>query len=113
VTDPWATLNRYTDAPGNDNAGKWSNAEFEKIVAQMGELPPGDEQIQDLFKQAMEIWLKELPVIPLVQRPTPIVMNQTYWKNWPTAENAYTDPAPWGMNFHQVITQLESARSGQ
>jgi peptide/nickel transport system substrate-binding protein len=41
------------------------------------------------------------------------VMNQTYWKNWPTAENAYTDPAPWGMNFHQVITQLESARSGQ
>jgi peptide/nickel transport system substrate-binding protein len=113
VTDPWATLNRYTDAPSNDNAGKWSNAEFEKIVAQMGELPPGDEQIQDLFKQAMEIWLKELPVIPLVQRPTPIVMNQTYWKNWPTAENAYTDPAPWGMNFHQVITQLESARSGQ
>jgi peptide/nickel transport system substrate-binding protein len=113
VTDPWATLNRYTDAPGNDNAGKWSNAEFEKIVAQMGELPPGDEKIQDLFSQAMEIWLKELPVIPLVQRPTPIVMNQTYWKNWPTAENAYTDPAPWGMNFHQVVTQLESARSGQ
>jgi peptide/nickel transport system substrate-binding protein len=113
VTDPWATLNRYTDAPGNDNAGKWSNAEFEKIVAQMGELPPGDEQIQDLFSQAMEIWLKELPVIPLVQRPTPIVMNQTYWKNWPTAENAYTDPAPWGMNFHQVVTQLQSARSGQ
>jgi peptide/nickel transport system substrate-binding protein len=113
VTDPWSTLNRYTDAPGNDNAGKWSNAEFEKIVAQMGELPPGDEKIQDLFTQAMEIWLKELPVIPLVQRPTPIVMNQTYWKNWPTAENAYTDPAPWGMNFHQVVTQLESARSGQ
>jgi peptide/nickel transport system substrate-binding protein len=113
VTDPWATLNRYTDAPGNDNAGKWSNAEYEKLVAEMGTLPPGDERIQELFGQAMDIWLKELPVIPLVQRPTPIVMNQTYWKNWPTAENAYTDPAPWGMNFHQVITQLESAPSDQ
>ena len=113
VTDPWSTLNRYTDAPGNDNAGKWSNAEYDKIVAQMGELPPGDEQIGELFSQAMEIWLEELPSIPLVQRPTPIVMNQTYWKNWPTAENPYTDPAPWGMNFHQVITQLEPARSGQ
>jgi peptide/nickel transport system substrate-binding protein len=107
VTDPWATLNRYTDAPGNDNAGKWSNAEYQRLVAQIGELEPGDPQIEELFAQAMEIWLEELPVIPLVQRPTPIVMNQTYWKNWPTAENAYTDPAPWGMNFHQVITQLE------
>ena len=109
VTDPWATLNRYTDAPGNDNAGKWSNARYNEIVAQIGELPPGDEQIGDLFAQAMEIWLEELPVIPLVQRPTPIVMNQTYWENWPTAEDGYTQPAPWGMNFHQVITELEPA----
>jgi peptide/nickel transport system substrate-binding protein len=75
VTDPWATLNRYTSAPGNDNAGKWSNAEYEKLVSQIGELEPGDPQIGELFAQAMEIWLEELPVIPLVQRPTPIVMN--------------------------------------
>lgn len=109
VTDPWATLNRYTDAPGNDNAGKWSNKQFESLVTKMGELTPGDPQIQDLFHQAMDIWLKELPVIPLVQRPTPIVMNQTYWKNWPTSDNGYTQPAPWGMNFHQVITKLQPA----
>jgi peptide/nickel transport system substrate-binding protein len=113
VTDPWSTLNRYTDAPGNDNAGKWSNARFNEIVAEMGQLPPGDEQIGDLFTEAMDIWLEELPVIPLVQRPTPIVMNQTHWKGWPTAENGYTQPAPWGMNFHQVITRLEPAGDAQ
>ena len=113
VTDPWATLNRYTDAPGNDNAGGWKNAEYDELVAEMGELAPGDERIGELFSQAMEIWLQELPVIPLVQRPTPIVMNQTYWTNWPTAENGYTQPAPWGMNFHQVITELEAAGGGE
>jgi peptide/nickel transport system substrate-binding protein len=113
VTDPWSTLNRYTDAPGNDNAGKWTNARYNEIVAEMGELPPGDERIGELFREAMDIWLEELPVIPLVQRPTPIVMNQTYWKGWPTAENGYTQPAPWGMNFHQVITRLEPAGGGQ
>ncbi|ADB50923.1 ABC transporter substrate-binding protein [Conexibacter woesei] len=113
VTDPWATLNRYTNAPGNDNAGRWSNAAYDRIVAQMGELPPGDAQIRELYAQAMEIWLRELPVIPLNQRPTPIVMNQTYWRNWPTADNGYTQPAPFGMNFHQVITRLQSARGEQ
>lgn len=113
VTDPWSTLNRYTNAPGNDNAGKWSNAEYERIVTEMGQLAPGDGKIPDLFTQAMEIWLEELPVIPLSQRPTPIVMNQTYWTNWPTAENGYTQPAPWGMNFHQVITELDKADGGE
>lgn len=112
VTDPWATLNRYTDAPANDNAGKWTNKEYNSIVAKMGELPPGDPQINQLFTQATTILLKELPVIPLVQRPTPIVMNQTYWKNWPTSQNGYTQPAPWGMNFHQVITKLQPASAG-
>ncbi|MDW5593883.1 ABC transporter substrate-binding protein [Conexibacter stalactiti] len=113
VTDPWATLNRYTHAPGNDNAGRWRNAEYDRLVAQMGELTPGDPRIGELYAQAMEIWLRELPVIPLNQRPTPIVMNQTYWENWPTADNGYTQPAPFGMNFHQVITRLQPAGDGQ
>ncbi|MEN3284043.1 MAG: peptide/nickel transport system substrate-binding protein [Solirubrobacteraceae bacterium] len=111
VTDPWATLNRYTNAPGNDNAGKWKNAQYDKIVAQMGELTPGDPKIAPLYSQAMAIWLKDLPVIPLNQRPEPIVVNRTYWTGWPseTEKDAYTQPAPWGMNFHQVITHLKPA----
>ena len=109
VTDPWSTLNRYTNAPGNDNAGKWSNAEYDKIVAQMGQLAPGDGQIAGLFSQALKLYLADLPVIPLNQRPEPIVMNESYWKNWPTAKNGYTQPAPWGMNFHQVVMKLAPA----
>ena len=109
VTDPWSTLNRYTNAPGNDNAGRWSNPEYERVVADIGELRPGDPGIEPLFRRAMEILLRELPVIPLSQRPTPLVMNRTYWTNWPTAANAYTQPPPWWMNFHQVITRLRPA----
>jgi peptide/nickel transport system substrate-binding protein len=106
VTDPWATLKRYTNAPGNDNAGGWRNAEYDRVVARIGELPPGDPRIRELFPRALRILLRELPVIPLSQRPTPVVMNRTYWENWPTAENDYTQPPPWWMNFHQVITRL-------
>lgn len=109
VTDPWATLNRYTNAPGNDNAGRWTNHEYDRLVARIGQLAPGDPRIDGLFRQALEILLRELPVLPLSQRPTPVVMNHTYWENWPTAANNYTQPPPWWMNFHQVISRLRPA----
>jgi peptide/nickel transport system substrate-binding protein len=57
----------------------------------------------------MTIFLQQLPVIPLVQRPEPIVVNTTYWKGWPTAKNPYTEPNPWIMNFHQVVLHLRPA----
>jgi peptide/nickel transport system substrate-binding protein len=109
VSDPWATLNRYTLAPGNDNPSNWTNAKYDALVAKMGTLPPSSPQIPVLFKQAMTIFLQQLPVIPLVQRPEPIVVNNTYWKGWPTAKNPYTEPNPWIMNFHQVVLRLQPA----
>jgi peptide/nickel transport system substrate-binding protein len=108
-TDPWATLNRYTNSPGADNPSKWTNPQYNTLVNKIAALPPGDPQIKPLFRQALTILLAQLPVIPLAQRPDPIVMNQTYWTGWPTAQNGYTQPAPWGMNFHQVITHLRAA----
>ncbi len=41
----------------------------------------------------MEIWLPDLPDIQLVQNFHRIPWNTTYWKNWPTAENAYVNGA--------------------
>jgi peptide/nickel transport system substrate-binding protein len=109
VTEPWGTLNRYTIGLGNDNPSNWTNAKYNQIVDEMGKLPPTSPRIAGLFRQALTIWLQKLPVIPLVQRPEPIVMNTTYWTGWPTAKNGYTEPAPWIMNFHQVILHLRPA----
>jgi peptide/nickel transport system substrate-binding protein len=109
VTEPWGTLNRYTIGLGNDNPSNWTNAKYNQIVDEMGKLPPSSPRIAGLFRQALTIYLQKLPVIPLVQRPEPIVMNTTFWTGWPTAKNGYTEPAPWIMNFHQVILHLRPA----
>lgn len=109
VTDPWATLNRYTLAQGNDNPSNWTNAKYDSIVAKMGTLPPSSKQLPALFTQALTILLQQMPVIPLMQRPEPIIFNRTYWTGWPTAKNPYTEPNPWIMNFHQVVLHLKPA----
>ena len=75
LTEPWASLDRYTNALGNDNPVNWTDAQYDSIVAKMGELPPTSPKIAGLFHQAFQILLQQLPVIPLIQRPEPVVMN--------------------------------------
>ena len=110
LTDPWATLNRYTNALGNDNPVKWTNATYDSVVGKIGTLPTTSSKIPSLFTQALRVYLQQLPVIPLVQRPEPVIMNTTYWTGWPTSKNPYESPAAWTQYFHQVVLQLKPAK---
>ena len=49
--------------------GRLGQRGYNDLVAQIGKLSPGDPAVDPLFHQALEIWLKELPVIPMAQRP--------------------------------------------
>ena len=56
--------------------------------------PPSDKaKVKDLFVKAMEIWLPELPDIPLMQFYHRLPMNTTYWTGYPTQEDSYINPA--------------------
>jgi peptide/nickel transport system substrate-binding protein len=110
VTDPWATFNIFSNSPSSANPPDWTDAQYDSIVAQMGQTAPGSPKITSQYSQALKILLQQLPVIPLMQRPDPIVTNTTYWTGWPTSKDPYTQPYPWTMNFHQVILHLQPAR---
>jgi peptide/nickel transport system substrate-binding protein len=109
VTDPWATFNLFSNSPSAANPPAWTNASYDSAVAAMGQLPPGSPQIPGLFRQALQVFLQQLPVIPLMQRPDPVVTNTTYWTGWPTASNPYVQLFPWTSFLHQVIGQLRPA----
>ena len=36
-------------------------------------------------------------------------MNTTYWKNWPTADNAYVNGASWHLTYPIVLWNLQPA----
>jgi len=117
VRDPYATLRLYhsrfvqpTGTPA-EHFWRWSNPEFDRIVDQMVEIAPDDPQLVELFRQAMEIWLRELPSIPLVQWYHRIPHNETYWTNWPSAENPYINSAYWHRVWLLVLLNLEPTQS--
>jgi len=104
VRDPYYTLRLYQSqfsAPTGQPATypyRWKNAQFDQLVDQMAMTSDDDPKLKDLFLQAIEIWMQNLPDIPLVLNYHRIPLNTTYWTNWPTAENPYINYA----NFHRT-----------
>ena len=113
VRDPYFTLrlyhSRFVQPTGThaERFWRWSNPEYDAIVDQMGQTSPDDPELQRLFREAMEIWLAELPSIPIVQWYHRIPHNETYWKNWPTAKNPYINSAYWHNTWLLVLLGLE------
>ena len=84
-----------------NNAGRWSNDQYSALMDQMGKLPLGDPRVMELYMQAVQIWADELPDIPLVQTPSLLIFNTTYWTGWPTADNNYVQPPSHWEHFLQ------------
>ena len=118
VSDPYFTLrlyhSRFVKPTGTaaEHFFRWSNPEFDRIVDEMVAVDPEDPHLIELFRQAMRIWLSEMPSIPLAQWYHRIPHNEAYWKNWPTAENPYANSAYWHRTWLLVLLGLERAQTG-
>ena len=117
VRDPYFTLrlfhSRFVKPTGTATPyyWRWANGDFDRLVDQMGQVSPDDPALIPLFREAMDIWISEMPVVPLLQWFHRIPHNQTYWTNWPSAENPYMNSAYWVRSFLIVLLGLEPAKS--
>ena len=59
----------------------------------------------------MKLAVQEMPVIPLMAYNVFTVMDETYWKGYPSAESdPYTDPVPnWG-NSRAMMVKLKPTK---
>jgi peptide/nickel transport system substrate-binding protein len=87
---------------------RWKNEEYSKIMDEMSLFDVGDDKAMPLYLQAMEIYLRELPDIPIIQFYHRIAYNTTYWTNWPTEENPYVNGAFWHQTFPLLLHNLKA-----
>jgi peptide/nickel transport system substrate-binding protein len=116
IKDPYLTLRLYqsvtTAVPGAHlvNFAKWTNKQYDEVVDRMAVTSPDDKaKTTALYREAMEIWLPELPDIQLTEFYHRIPMNTTYWKGWPSKENPYVNEAFWHLTYGYLLTKLEPA----
>ena len=116
VRDPYFTLRLYQSrfsAPTGQAAVypyRWKDDNFDKIVDQMGQTAPDDPKLEELFHQAMQIWIPALPDIGLVQWFHRIPVNTTYWTNWPNEKNPIINTANWHRTAPLWINSLKPAQ---
>jgi peptide/nickel transport system substrate-binding protein len=115
--DPYDTLRLFQSVtvavPGAHgvNFSQWQNQEYDEIVDEIAMTPLDDQdRLMELFRQAMEIWIPELPNIQIQEWYHRVPMNQTYWTGWPTEENEYVNGAFWHLTFQLVLNELEPAQ---
>jgi peptide/nickel transport system substrate-binding protein len=120
VSEPWASMDTFNASwlvpvgeRANANRWRWSGPEndaYSALVDEIGSLPLGDPKIDELFLEAMDIWLEQLPIIPITQAKKLIPYDTTYWTNWPTAENNYLSSWTWWQSTHKIIHEIEPAQ---
>lgn len=117
VSDPYFTMKLYQSASVNIPGGhqvnfyRWENAQWDKLTDQMA--ATGDEaEIKKLWRQAMEIWLPELPDVPVLEFYHRIVMNETHWTNWPQGgqTDGYVNEASWHLTWSLVLHNLKAVK---
>jgi peptide/nickel transport system substrate-binding protein len=113
VRDPYRTLDLYHSrfvAPTGTAtfpAYRWANPEFDKIVEEMNLLAYDDPKMLPLFHKAMEIWLRELPDVPLVSFYHRNPINYTYWEGWPNVDDPYINDANWHKTVLLTLLRLK------
>jgi peptide/nickel transport system substrate-binding protein len=115
--DPYFTLRLFQSSTTVSPAGhqtnftRWTNDEYDEIVDEMAVTALDDEDaLMDQWRRAMEIWIPELPNIPIQEWYHRIPMNQTYWTGWPDENNMYVNGAFWHLTFQLVLNELDPAQ---
>ncbi len=84
------------DEMWDGNFGRYENPEVSKLVEQFNETPLDQvEKGKEIASKIEEIFLKDMPAIPLWYNGMWFQANTTYWKNWPSEKNPYAYPVTW------------------
>jgi peptide/nickel transport system substrate-binding protein len=111
--DSWHS--QFVSQPGKTqtprNWQRWSSPELDKIIEQIRTVGFDDPKSLQLGQDFVKLAVQEMPVIPLMAYNVFTVMDETYWKGYPSAEgDPYTDPVPnWG-NSRVMMNKLKPTK---
>lgn len=82
----------------NGHPSRWSTPEMDAVIEKLRNTDPTDTQATiDVGIEGLKLAVTEMPGIPTYGYVGFITWDQTYWTNWPGAENPYTQPyTHWG-----------------
>lgn len=80
------------------HTSRWSSPEMDDVIKRLRETDPSNsEQVVAIGIEGLKLAVQAMPGIPTFGYIGFVSWDQTYWTNWPGAENPYTQPyTHWG-----------------
>jgi peptide/nickel transport system substrate-binding protein len=92
-------------APGNAN--RHSSDEIAALLDQLEKLTSDDPQNVEISKQLLMQMAQEMHWIPMFGTSKFVPVNETYFTNFPTADNYYEGPWWWWSNFKYIVANIQ------
>jgi peptide/nickel transport system substrate-binding protein len=117
LTEPYDTLkdlhSKYArpigeKCPININCTRYQNPQYDKLIDDMEGMlgAPDNQKYMDDAEQALDIYLRDMPEIMLLEELHVVIFNNTYWKGWPDEKDPYVAPYPpweaWNLIVHKI-----------
>ena len=81
---------------------------FDKI-AEAGAMDMSQPEFTAAGQEIIKEMITNMYYINMMNIPTTIPTNETYWTNFPKQENAYAVPYTWWSSFKKILTNIEPA----
>jgi peptide/nickel transport system substrate-binding protein len=114
IPDIWSFVNGFhskyivpTGTPASSNQIRWSNSRIDELAEEMEGLPPVDPANVVLGREALKMFIEEMPYIPMAGTSKFVPVDTYYWDNWPTALDQYDNPIWWWSGFKFILPMIE------
>ncbi len=122
VRDPYFTMKLYQSSSVNIPGGHqvnfyhWEDSDWDELTDEVAKTSPDDTaRMHDLWREAVKIWLEQLPDVPILEFYHRIVFSEKYWTNWPQGDTSqgaidvtgYVNEASWHLTWTLVVHKLE------
>jgi peptide/nickel transport system substrate-binding protein len=118
LSEPLETLqhfhSKFSRPPGQPvpltiAASRYSNPQYDALIDRMDAVPASADPDSGYMKAAaaaLDIALRDLPQIEMLEEFHVVTFNNTYWTGWPSAADPYVAPyTPW-EGFNVVVHHL-------
>lgn len=117
LSEPYETLkdqhSRYAvplgePCPSIQACSRYRNEEYDALIDEMEAMvgAPDNERYVEFANQALDIYLRDMPELMLLEELHVVIFNETYWTGWPNESDPYVAPYPpweaWNLIVHNI-----------
>ena len=98
---------REIGTPAVFNRARFVDDDLSAAIDRLRVMPSDDPEIVEVGTEILKHLAEHLPVIDMFGTSKFVPVNQTYWTNFPSADNYIEGPWWWWSNFKFIVAQLE------